>query len=107
MSERFGAITMLAVFEHLSDDEQRTAVAACAQLLTRGGRLVLTVPSPAVDRIVHALAAVGLLAGLAIHEHHGFDAGRTAAIVGNGSFALLRHERFQLGLNNLFVFERV
>ena len=105
-SERFDAITMLAVFEHLDDDTQSAAIAACGRLLRENGRLVMSVPERAVDRIVHALARVGLVAGMAIHEHHGFAAARTPAIVGSGPFDLVHHERFQLGLNNLFVFRR-
>jgi 2-polyprenyl-3-methyl-5-hydroxy-6-metoxy-1,4-benzoquinol methylase len=102
----FDAITMLAVFEHLDDATQQDAVAACGRLLRRDGRLVMSVPEPAVDGIVHRLARLGLVAGMAIHEHHGFAAARTPAIVTAGPFALVRHDRFQLGLNNLFVFRR-
>jgi len=102
----FEAITLLAVFEHLDDDAQRRAVAACARLLRPGGRVILTVPEPAVDRIVHALARLRLVAGMALHEHHGFAARLTPERFAAGGFALERRERFQLGLNNLFVFRR-
>jgi 2-polyprenyl-3-methyl-5-hydroxy-6-metoxy-1,4-benzoquinol methylase len=105
-SERFDAITMLAVFEHLDGAQQPLAIAACGRLLRPEGRLVMTVPDAAVDRIVHVLARFGLIAGIALHEHHGFEVARTPAIVTAGPFELLRHERFQLGLNNLFVFRR-
>ena len=103
---QFDAITMLAVFEHLDDAAQRKAVAACATMLRPGGRVVLTVPEPAVDRIVHLLARLGLVAGMAMHEHHGFDAGQTPERFAPSDFALERRERFQLGLNNLFVLRR-
>jgi 2-polyprenyl-3-methyl-5-hydroxy-6-metoxy-1,4-benzoquinol methylase len=104
--ERFDAITMLAVFEHLSDEDQRRAIDACAHLLSPHGRVVLTVPEPVVDRIVHLLARVGLLAGMAMHEHHGFVARLTRPLFERAGFVLDRHERFQLGMNNLFVFSR-
>jgi hypothetical protein len=97
---------MLAVFEHLDDEAQSRAAKACAALLRSGGRLVLTVPEPTVDRIVHVLARVGLLAGMAVHEHHGFEARRTPERFAPSGLVLERHERFQLGLNNLFVFRR-
>jgi 2-polyprenyl-3-methyl-5-hydroxy-6-metoxy-1,4-benzoquinol methylase len=102
----FDAITMLAVFEHLEDDAQLRAARACAALLRPGGALVMTVPEPVVDRIVHALARVGLVAGMALHEHHGFDARRTPDRFAGTALRLEHHERFELGVNNLFVFRR-
>jgi 2-polyprenyl-3-methyl-5-hydroxy-6-metoxy-1,4-benzoquinol methylase len=104
--ERFDAITMLALFEHLSDEDQRRAIDACAHLLAPQGRVVLTGPEPVVDRIVHLLSRVGLLAGMAMHEHHGFVARLTPPLFERAGFALERHERFQLRMNNLFVFSR-
>ena len=104
--ERFDAVTMLAVFEHLADDAQAAAVSASGRALRPDGVLVMTVPEPRVDQLVHLLARFGLVAGMALHEHHGFEAARTPVIVGSGPFDLVRHERFQLGLNNLFVFRR-
>ena len=104
--ELFDAITMLAVFEHLADGAQADVISACGRLVRPGGVLVMTVPEPRVDQLVHLLARFGLVAGMALHQHHGFEAARTPAIVGSGPFDLVRHERFQLGLNNLFVFRR-
>lgn len=105
-TERFDVITILAVFEHLDDVAQRRAATACADLLRRGGRVVLTVPEPAVDRIVHALARVGLVAGMGLHEHHAFDARQTPERFGPSDFTLEHRGKFQLGLNNLFVLRR-
>ena len=104
ISERFDAITMLAVFEHFDDNTQGRAAAACGALLRTGGRLILTVPEPAVDRIVHMLARLRLVSGMAVHEHHGFEAALTPSRFAGTALAIERHERFQLGLNNLFVF---
>jgi 2-polyprenyl-3-methyl-5-hydroxy-6-metoxy-1,4-benzoquinol methylase len=105
--ERFDVITILAVFEHLDEAAQRRAAAACAALLRPGGRVVLTVPEPVVDRIVHVLARFGLLAGMALHEHHGFEARVTPERFASTDFVLERHDRFQLGVNNLFVLRRL
>jgi len=104
--ERFDVITMLAVFEHLDDVAQQKAATACATLLRSGGRLVVTVPEPVVDRVVHLLERLHLIEGLATHEHHGFEARLTPERFIRTGLVLERHERFQLGLNNLFVFRR-
>lgn len=42
-----------------------------------------------------------------LEEHHGYRVEQTTAIFPAKSFRLLRRKGFQLGLNNLFVFERV
>ena len=102
----FDAITMLAVLEHFPADEYEGLRAGCARFLRPGGLLIITVPSPQVDRILQVLLAVRLIDGMSLEEHHGFNAGDTAAIFPPPEFQLVKHRRFQLGLNNLFVFRR-
>ena len=104
--ERFDAITMLAVIEHLPAAGHATVGAAAARRLSAGGRLIVTVPEPAVDRIVDLLQRLRLADGMSLHEHHGFKTAATRAIFEPAGFRLIRHRRFELGLNNLFVFER-
>ena len=102
----FDVITMLAVLEHLPPEALEATPHACASLLDGGGRLVITVPSPAVDRILHWLERARLIEGIGLHEHHGFQPARTMEVFCQPTFRLLEHRRFELGLNNLFVFER-
>ncbi|HAF11486.1 MAG TPA: hypothetical protein DCK98_15590 [Chloroflexi bacterium] len=104
--ERFDAITMLAVIEHLPDSSYAAVGGAAARLLRDGGRLIATVPEPAVDRIVELLQVLRLAEGMSLEEHHGFATAQTPGIFEPAGFRLLAHRRFQLGLNNLFVFER-
>jgi SAM-dependent methyltransferase len=102
----FDAITMLAVFEHVPADVHRAWVDRCRALLRPGGRAIITVPSAAVDPILDGLRAVRLIDGMALEEHHGFTASETPGIFAAGGLPLVRHRRFQLGLNNLYVVER-
>lgn len=102
----FDAIVMLAVLEHFPESGYAALAAGCARLLKPGGRLVISVPSPAVDAILDVLIKVRLVHGMSVEEHHGYDVTRTPEIFPEPDFALLAHETFQLGLNNLFVFER-
>jgi SAM-dependent methyltransferase len=102
----FDAITMLAVLEHMPPDEQANAARACDRLLAPGGRLVVTTPSPAVDRLLHTLERLRLIHGMDTEQHYGFDPAHTPEIFSVGTLRLLVSERFQLGLNNLFVFQK-
>lgn len=100
----FEAITMLAVFEHLTETDRPRVVEACRRLLRPGGRVVLTVPSPVVDRIVDALRRLRLAHGMDIDAHHGYRPEETPRHF--TGFRVVRHERFELGLNHLYVLER-
>jgi SAM-dependent methyltransferase len=96
---------MLAVFEHLGDRDRPRVVDACRRLLRPGGRVVLTVPAPAVDRIVHVLRALHLAHGMDIEAHHGYRPEETPRHF--AGFRVLRDTTFELGLNHLYVLERI
>jgi len=102
----FDAITMLAVLEHVPTDAQPALANACREHLAPGGRLIISVPSALVDPILDALKAVRIIDGMELEEHYGFEVGSTPAIFEPAGFRLLLRRRFQLGLNNLFVFEK-
>lgn len=103
----FDAVVMLAVLEHFPESGYRQLSEGVARLLRPGGRLILTVPHAAVDGILKVLSALGLVHGMSLEEHHGFEVRRTPAIFAPPMFRLLHRSRFQLGLNHLFVFERM
>jgi SAM-dependent methyltransferase len=100
----FDAITMLSVFEHFADADRPRVVEACRRLLRPGGRVIITVPAPVVDRIVDVLRTLRLAHGMDIESHHRYEPGETPRHF--GGFRVARHERFELGLNHLFVLER-
>ena len=99
----YDAITMLAVVEHIEEPELKEWARECAQLLRPGGRVIITVPSPAVDSILHVAMRLRLLDGMETHQHHGFDPRRVPEIFGAAGLRTEAAQRFQLGLNNLFV----
>lgn len=102
----FDAITMLAVLEHFPA-EFRTALAdGCRRFLKPGGQVILTVPSPRVDQILAFLQKLGLVHAMSLEEHHGYEVRHTTEIFGPPHFRLVCHRTFQLGLNNLFVFQK-
>ncbi|HEV8670369.1 MAG TPA: methyltransferase domain-containing protein [Candidatus Limnocylindria bacterium] len=101
----YDVIALLAVFEHVPDDDRPAFVAACRALLRPGGRVVLTVPAPLVDRIVELLRRLRLVHGMDIEAHHGYRPEKTPMYFADAGMRLVTHERFELGLNHLFVFE--
>ncbi len=106
-SDGWDAVTMLAVLEHIPRGKQRLIADACQELLRPGGQVIITVPSPKVDYILDILRCLRLVKGMSLEEHYGFSPAHTMQLFAPPHFRLLVQRRFQLGLNNLFVFERL
>ncbi len=102
----FDAITMLAVLEHIPTTEHEALATQCFNLLNEKGRIIITVPSPKVDYILHLLLRLKWIDGMQIKEHYGFKPSDTINIFDHKKFVLLHKKTFQFGLNNLFVFEK-
>ena len=102
----WNAVTMLAVLEHIPTVAQPELAAACRDLLSPGGRVIITVPSKAVDHILAVLRWLRLIDGMSLEEHYGFEPADAEKIFGPPGFRLIHRSKFQLGLNHLYVFER-
>jgi 2-polyprenyl-3-methyl-5-hydroxy-6-metoxy-1,4-benzoquinol methylase len=102
----FDAVTMLAVVEHLPDAVIAELRDQAVALLKPGGHLLITVPSTQVDKILALLTRLRLVAGMSLHEHHGFDPTNVPAWFEGAGLTLEKSAKFQLGLNNLYVFTR-
>ncbi len=104
VSDSFDAIVILATMEHILDPD--SIAMECARILRPAGRVIVTVPSPLVDQIIDILVRIRILDGMSMEEHHGFQPSQIPHIFHKASLSLLTWRRFQLGLNNLFVFEK-
>ena len=102
----FDVITMLATFEHFEAGDQRRVARACGEVLADGGIVVASVPSRWVDPILHTLQWLHLIHGETLEEHHGFDPRTVPALFLAEGFEAVAWRRFELGLNNLFVFRK-
>ncbi len=103
---QFDTITLLAVLEHIPAGQQDALATACYDALQPGGKIIITVPSPSVDQILAVLKKLRLVDGMSLEEHYGFKTGDTTRIFAAPRYALVKHEKFQFGLNNLFVFKK-
>lgn len=106
-TESFNCITMLAVLEHIPKKEQLKLSRDCYSYLEQNGRVIITVPSPAVDYILWVLTKLRLIDGMSLDEHYGFKVKDVPIIFNSKRFKLIKHKKFQLGLNNLFVFQKI
>lgn len=102
----FDAATALAVVEHIPEAELATWAKSLAGMMAPDGVMVITVPAPTVDKILHLLIALRLIAGIEAHQHHGFKPSDLDTIFSAPQWRRRKHRRFQLGLNHLYVFER-
>jgi 2-polyprenyl-3-methyl-5-hydroxy-6-metoxy-1,4-benzoquinol methylase len=99
-------VTLLAVFEHIASEKQKPTTKKIFDLLLPGGLAILTVPSKKADRLLNILSRAGLIHGMSLEEHYGFNSADTINIFESAGFKLIKHRTFQFGLNNLFVFKR-
>ena len=102
----YHAVTALAVIEHIPEDELADWSSALEKLLDPGGVLIITVPAPTVDAILHVLIRLRLASGIEAHQHYGFRPGDLDSIFAPPQWRRRKHRRFELGLNHLYVFER-
>ncbi len=100
----FDVITMMAVVEHIPMEVLPTVAKACWKYLRPGGKVIITVPHPRVDKLLDVLKTLRIVEGFSMHEHYGFDP-ECLPDVFNG-WNLLKRKRWGFGLNNLFIFEK-
>ena len=106
-TDTFDVISALAVLEHVPQPAQAGFAGACARHLAPNGMLAITVPAPIVDSILALLKGARLIDGMHEEEHFGYDPAQTPSLFEAHGLRLVRHRRFELGLNHLFVFQRL
>jgi hypothetical protein len=103
----FDAIVMLAVLEHIPEEKLNLVSEECGALLKINGLVLITVPSRKVDSILRVLKKVKLVEAATLDQHYGFDVKLVEKLFNSSHFKLLVKRKFQLGLNNLFVFQKI
>lgn len=101
----FDAVTLLAVYEHLGTFREAVTT-EIFRILKKDGMALLTVPNSAVDHILRVLMELKLVDGMSVEEHGHFNSMDTVKIFEKCGFKLKHSIKFQLGLNNLFVFRK-
>lgn len=99
----FEIVTMLAVLEHLEQPE--AILREIHRILTPGGQLVLTVPSKSARPVLEFLVfRIGMISSTEIADHKTYyDRDSLTRVLESAGFVLLKHQYFQLGMNNFCV----
>jgi SAM-dependent methyltransferase len=98
----FDDIFMLAVLEHIGD--KKSLVEECFRVLRKGGKCIITCPSPRADPLIAMLIGVGILHESDFFKQHVTpDNDEIVYRFKRAGFKLEKHETFQMGLNNVWV----
>ncbi len=102
----FDSIVMAAVLEHLKSPRQ--TLQSLHSLMTRGGKLILTTPTPLGGRLHEIGSHLGLTYPEAAEEHESFfDQAALEQLLRENGFQVRLFQRFLFGLNQLVVAARV
>ena len=102
LGSAFDTISLLAVIEHLRNPE--SLLKYLHRLLKDGGRLLITTPTPAGDKVGHFISTT-ISGGREFPHPHVriYRRASLAAIAEECGFAVLRYGGFELGMNQLLV----
>jgi SAM-dependent methyltransferase len=100
----FDFVTLLAALEHLPQLVRSHLGTDCHRALKPNGMVIITVPSAKTDIVLSVLKTLRLIDGLSLEVHHGYDVRETPQLF--STLTMVSQKQFQLGFNNLFVFQK-
>ena len=101
--KKYDSIIMIAVLEHL--DHPVDMIQKLKETLKKGGRIVITTPTPQTNRILKMGSKMGLFIKEAFEEHKSLlERSAFVEIAKETGLHLNTYQRFQCGLNQLVVF---
>lgn len=101
----YDVIFALAVFEHFTKIDLTKSSRKINSMLSKNGRLIVTIPSPLADKILDFLLFLKLIDGQELHQHTSLDVNVLINYFSK-NFRLKHKKKFQFGLNNILVFEK-
>jgi len=103
----FDTVSFVASLNHITN--RREVIAEARRVLSRRGRIVLTMLSPFVGTVRHRLAIWDrdqLDRGLKPGEAQGLSHSHILSLLGSQGFKLVGKKRFMVFLNSIYVFEK-
>ncbi len=99
----FDTVFLIAVIEHLKAPGR--LLEEMHDLLKDNGSVVVTTPTPLADKLHAHMSKIGFTHKDAVRQHHHLYArDELVALFSSHGYILFRYKRFELGLNQLFVF---
>jgi SAM-dependent methyltransferase len=102
----FDTVTFVACLNHIPNREQ--VLFEARRLITRGGRLIVTMIDPILGGVGHAIwwySEDKQRGGMKPGERGGLWGRDVMRLCERAGFRLLHHHRFVYGMNNLYIFE--
>lgn len=107
--QEFDTITFLASFNHIPN--RKDVLKECHRLLSREGRLIITMIPPLIGLVWHKARRPWdldqKLRGMKQGEAYGLSNRYIRELVASGGFTLVIHKRFMLGINSMLIFKKV
>ncbi|WP_309641393.1 methyltransferase domain-containing protein [Flavobacterium sp.] len=107
LQKKYDNIALLAVLEHIPEDELRKYPEVLRHYLNPKGRVIITIPSKKVDSILNVLLFFKLIHGMDLVHHQDFERSLIKTIFMENGYGLVKEKRFEFGLNLLYVFEKI
>jgi cyclopropane fatty-acyl-phospholipid synthase-like methyltransferase len=107
IDNKYNNITLLAVLEHIPIEQIKKYPQLLSSYLEPKGRVIITIPSKKVDYILDVLLFFKLIKGMDLEHHQDFERSIIKTIFTENGFSLLKEKKFELGLNTLYVFEKI
>jgi cyclopropane fatty-acyl-phospholipid synthase-like methyltransferase len=107
IDNKYNNITLLAVLEHIPIEQIKKYPQLLSSYLESKGRVIITIPSKKVDYILDFLLFFKLIKGMDLEHHQDFERSIIKTIFTENGFNLLKEKKFELGLNTLYVFEKI
>lgn len=103
----FNCITMLAVFEHIDNEEIPDVLKEVKRLLSENGSFIMTTPSPWSDNLLWMLSRIGLISKVEIDDHkHTLSSTIIKKLLREAGFVNIKSGYFEFGCNMWFTAQK-
>ncbi|HLC46437.1 MAG TPA: methyltransferase domain-containing protein [Candidatus Nanoarchaeia archaeon] len=101
-------VTFIASLEHFEAEKAKILLREAYKALSKGGKLIITIPSPSSEWILDFLCALRLVSKEMIEQHHYHSKEQLHSFLSRAGFSKnkISVKKFELGLNTLIVCEK-